>query len=108
GPVRYGARERSGVGAADHPWRRHGAGPLWLHPRRLWMARRRRDLDQLPRDLGDQPRARGRLLSQRQLEEGANDGPRAALRRRTARGGGSDARARRGAQPGWLTAAIAL
>ena len=41
-------RERRGVGPADHPRRRAGAGPLRLHLRDLRLAWRRRDLDQLP------------------------------------------------------------
>ena len=74
GAVRDGPRQRRGVGAADHPRGRAGAGPLRLDLRDLRLARRRRDLDQLPGDLADQPRAGARLLSPRRVEEGADDG----------------------------------
>ena len=74
GAVRHRARQRSGVGAADHPRHRPVPVRLRLHLRDLSLARRRRALDELSGQLVRQPRAGDRLLSARRLEEGADGG----------------------------------
>ena len=56
----------------------------------------------------DQSRARGRLLSHGGWKKARMTVEERAVRRRMHRGGARDARAGRRAQPGWLTAAIAL